>query len=1098
MSAAHAARDELERAETLRAALELWRGTPLAEREFDHFAQVELPPLLRDRLTAYQDLIDAELALGRHAGPVGELESLVDEHPFDERLRAQLARSLYAAGRQNDALESLREARRLFRDELGLELTPPLRELEHAILVHDSSLAAPRSRAARIDATRRFATILSAGLGDLETMDPEAMKELHDRLVDEATAIAERHDAATSRMPGGGVFVVFGLPTAHEDEALRAVRAAVELREAATPIPERPAIRIGVESGEVFAHASPGSELSVTGAPLIAARRLEQLAGAGEIVLGAATFRLVRGAVETAPVKRRSRGAHPLPAAFRLAAIVHGAPAIERRPDAPMVDREAELDVLLERFGAAREERRCAVVTVVGEAGMGKTRLAGELVERLRDEATVLVGRCVSYAEGATYLPVAEMLAHTGGNLTTVLGAAGSTGEEHLALRRHFESLARLRPLVLVVEDVHWAEPTLLDLVEYLGTHVSDAPLLLLCLARPELVVERPAWKAMSLAPLEREHTFELLVAIAGEDAGSRAVCARIADVAEGNPLYAEQLLADAAEGGTVGAVPPSLELLLASRLDRLPAGGRRLLQSAAVVGREFSLDALVALAPNANAGEIEDQLAGLAGRGLVRASSGGSFRFHHVLIRDVAYASLPKAERADLHERLADSLRDGPDELLGHHLEQAYRCRADLGRLDQHATRLADRAGTCLGTAGIQARKRGDVPAALKLLERAAELLPERDSFRLELLCELGIALRGAGRLAEAGTRLSAAADVGAVTGDRRAELRARLELANVRMFSEPGGRSQELLAAARVAIPVFEAARDDRSLSRAWRLTAYVEGAVRCQYGESMEAAERALVQCVRAGWSTSAVLGDLAAALYYGPTPVAAAIDRCRMLLEDADLSGEANVVAFLSGLEAMRGRFRHARRLVSRAEALYDDLGETALAHGNCGTVRGQLELLAGDPIAAEKALRASYDALASMGDRAYFATRAAELAEAVYQNGRHAEAWSLTETAATTGGSDDLPTQFLWRAVRAKLLAVYGRADEAEELARAALALTEGTDVLSLRATIVLDLAEVLGRSGRAHEAAAARLQALELFEQKGNLAGADRARATAA
>src|SRR5262249_10195556 len=214
-------------------------------------------------------------------------------------------------------------------------------------------------------------------------------------------------------------------------------------------------------------------------------------------------------------------------------------------------------------------------------------------------------------------------------------------------------------------------------------------------------------------------------------------------------------------------------------------------------------------------------------------------------------------------------------------------------------------------------------------------------------------------------------------------------------------------------------------------WRLMAYVEGAVRLRFAASIEAAERALVHYARGGSSSAACLGDLAAGLYYGPIPVAAATRRCRSLVESADLAGEANVVVFLAGLEAMRGRFAEARLLVDRAEALYDDLGEAALAHGNCGTVRGQIELLAGDPVAAEDALRTSYEALGLMGDRAYVATRAAELAEAVYRNGRLEEAWRLTETAEVTGGADDVPTQFLWRTVRAKLLACDGRLADAE-------------------------------------------------------------------
>src|SRR5262249_11859774 len=272
------------------------------------------------------------------------------------------------------------------------------------------------------------------------------------------------------------------------------------------------------------------------------------------------------------------------------------------------------------------------------------------------------------------------MLAQSGGDLGAVLGDSGSTGEELLALRLYFESLARARPLVLVLEDIHWAEPTLLDLVEHLRGHVVDAPLLVLCLARPELLEARPRWETLPLAPLEQKQTIELLDAVAGEDVESRSLHARIAEIAEGNPLYAEQLLADVTEGGTLESVPPPLDILLHSRVDRRSAGGRRLLQRAAVIGREFSLGAIAALTTQRSATELEGELAELTRRELVRGSAAGGFRFHHVLIRDVAYSGLPKAERAELHERLADWLVDGSDEIVGYHLQQAYPCRPRPG----------------------------------------------------------------------------------------------------------------------------------------------------------------------------------------------------------------------------------------------------------------------------------------------------------------------------------------------------------------------------------------------------------------------------------
>jgi tetratricopeptide (TPR) repeat protein len=340
-----------------------------------------------------------------------------------------------------------------------------------------------------------------------------------------------------------------------------------------------------------------------------------------------------------------------------------------------------------------------------------------------------------------------------------------------------------------------------------------------------------------------------------------------------------------------------------------------------------------------------------------------------------------------------------------------------------------------------------------------------------------------------------AAAAPDAAATGDRRAELRARLELANVCLLSYPGAGAAEILSAAQAGIPIFELTNDDRSLTRAWRLTAYVEGAVNCRYAVSAQAAERALAHCEGSGWSTAACLGDLAAALYYGPTPAAAGIARCRALLDGADLGGEANVLVHLAPLEAMQGNLDEARRLASRSREQYEDLGQSALAYVNCGEADGQIELLAGDAPAAARAFRESCRALEAIGERTYLATRATQLAEALYLTGERDEAERWLWLAESTAGSDDVPTQLGWRAIRAKLLAATGRGEEAVALAEEALRLARQTDALNFHARAALGLAEVLALCGREEESARVAGRALELFEQKGNIVGAASVRA---
>jgi DNA-binding SARP family transcriptional activator len=1081
---ARAATDIAARVSAARAALALWRGPPLPELVYEPFAGPALPPLEDERLSLYEDLVDAELSLGRHTQVLDEIEALLGVHPYDERLWQQLMVALYRSGRQADALEAFTKARRLFA-ELGLDPGPELRRRQRLILEQSSELDLPDLPASVLEPVRKTVTVLFAGLPEPSgEIDAEALHARHAEFTACVKTAVQYHGGTVERLGGDTVMGIFGLPAAHEDDALRALRAA-----AMAARTQAAGARYGVATGGVYAERSTGGELTVTGAAVIAARRLEQAARPGAILLSPPTHALVRDAVK---VERSSRGA----AVFRLLEIIEGAAPVRRRFDAPLIDRVPELAELHRAFTEATGAQGCCVMTVVGEAGIGKTRLARQLCDELADEARILVGRCVSYGKGATHLLLAEMLAEAGDDLDTALAGTTSTGEELIALRRYFESLARDRPLVLIFEDIHWAEPTLLDVIDYLGSRVDAAPILALCLSRPDLLEHRRDWRVgVRLQALDDDDTHAFIRALGGSP--EPGIDERIVGIAEGNPLYAEQLLAFAAERGTLDSVPPTLEGLLHSRLDRLAPEERHVLQRAAIVGREFTRDAVANLCTPEVVTTLDERLAAVAEAGLaVRA--GARFRFHHVLIRDAAYTSVPKAERAGLHERVADWLDGGPDELVGHHLEQAARYLLELDAGDGRAVQLAGAAGTRLGAAGLRAWKRGDAPAAVNLLGRAARLLPERDPLRLELMCELGVASRGAGDLKSAEDVLVAASESARAAGERRFELRGRLELANVRLFSDPGGRADDLLRVAHEAIEVFEAVGDDHGLARAWRLIGFVEGAMHCQYARSAEAVERALARERTTGWSTAAILGDLAAALFYGPTPVPRAIRRCNALLEGADLGGEANVLPFLAGLEAMHERFAAARTLLDRAERLYAELGQGTFGLAACSARRAGVELLAGDVVAAREAMQRHHAVLEQMGDRAGLATSAATLAAVSLLGGRPDEADSWSHVAEELASSEDVPTQFLSGAVRAKLLALEGDAAAAEALARHAVALSETTDSLSQRAEVLLDLADVLRLCGGPAPAAEAASRALDLYEQKKDRAGARRARALVA
>jgi DNA-binding SARP family transcriptional activator/tetratricopeptide (TPR) repeat protein len=1062
---ARAADDVSERAAKLREALDLWRGPPLADLAYEPFAALEIARLDELHLAAREDLIDAELELGQHSDLVPEIEALIRDHPFDERLRGQLMLALYRAGRQAEALDVYRATRRTLDEELGLEPGPALRELEQAILTHDPALdtARPTPSAA---ISRRTVTVVFASLAGEEQRDPESLG----GSIEPVEAAIEQHGGHAGFV-GDAAVGIFGAPMLHEDDALRAIRAAAALREAL------PGARIGVSTGEVLAAGE-----SVSGAPVNAARLLEQAARDGETLVAAATLRLVRDAVKVTRVKRRGR------VAFRLDELIPGAPGLARRLRTPLVDREVELAALRQAFETARDERRCVVFTGLGEAGIGKTRLARELVAHVRDEATVLVGRCVSYGEGATYLPLREMI---GEDFDAVFHAAGSTGEVFLATRRRFEELAQERPLLLVFEDAHWAEPTLLDLIEYLGAQSTGSPILALCLSRPDLLAERAGWTeigpSFELQPLTDDHAREL--------AGAQPHAERIVEIAEGNPLYVEQLAAYAEEGGAeaLDTVPGSIEALLASRLDRIAPDERAFAQRAAVVGRRFSPAAVGALGPVA-------ALPGLERAGFVHRA-GTLYRFHHVLVREVVYAGTPKAERAELHRRHADWLDaqpDGSEELVGYHLEQAAAYLRELGAPSEDVAQLSEQAGRRLGNAGIRAWKRGDAATAVNLLGRATALLSEHDSHRLELLCEFGRALRSAGSFAQAEAVLTEARDKAAAAGARSLELQAEMARLATRLSVGPEDGTEALLDFTKAAIPVLEEHGDDRALGRAWLNVATVLGPYRNRHAEAERAARRAIVHYRRADWPFAACLGTISHALVSGPTPVAEALSACRALLAEADLNGQANLLPPIGVLTAMQGDFVEALELVRRSSEIHSELGQPiAFEYGGRPAV-AQIELMAGDLQKAQEALEAGCRVLEQLGDRAYLATRRAMLADVLYRRGRCEEAADKARAAQSGSTSDDIATEWLWRSVEARLAARAGDFIRAQELIDEAVRMLGHTDDLTRRGTCWLDAAEVASLAGRRSDAAVAIKKAIRLFEKKGNQAATAQARTLSA
>jgi class 3 adenylate cyclase/tetratricopeptide (TPR) repeat protein len=974
-----------------------------------------------------------------------------------------------------------------------------------------------------------------------EQLDAETYRRVISRYFIEASRVFESHGGTVEKFIGDAVMAVFGIPVVHEDDALRAVRAAAELREALAglnaDLRERVGIelgvRVGVDTGEVVAGDPTEGQAFATGEAVVVAQRLEAAASSGEILIGKATHRLVRDAVLVEPVQLELKGLGARKA-WRLLGVVAGAPAFARRLDRPLVGRERELSLLEHAFRRAVDERSCHLFTVFGAAGVGKSRLVNEFVTRLEEDANVLTGRCVPYGEGMTFWPLREMIRQAAGigsktppdrarsqlagmlegdpdakavaeALTAVTGITEgeATTEETLwALRRLVERRAVERPHVLVFDDVQWAEPAFLDLIAQLADWTRAAPVLIICLARPELLDERPVWgggkvnaSAIQLEPLRGEELERLIENLLEGVAVPPETLETLRTAGEGNPLFVEEMLAILVEHGLDGPVetPPTIQALLAARIDRLDEGERDVLGRASVIGKTFSREALGALV---SPEQIEACLPALDRKDLIRRDQAAPpgdevYGFRHILIRDAAYNGLPKEQRAGLHERLADWIATARperefEEVLGFHLEQAHRYRSELSEETDELRKLAERAAGHLAAAGRRAIGRGDLAAAVSLLTRATILLRDDEDARLELAPDLGSALLEAGELARADAVLSRAVDAASARGNSRLEHMARLEHAAVRVRIDPQLGTPELRRTAERAIACFEELEDDVGLARAWLRLSDVHW-ISSQWGLRTEALERALVHARAAGSKRHErwILGTLGTSIYFGPMPMREAIRRYEDLLADAEGAPvlDARLRSLLGLAKAAIGEFEEGRAEYRRSRAALEEHGHRLLAA--LGTLAGGwIETLAGDFDAAEVELRWGCDELRAVGETASFSTLAAFLARTLYLRGSYAEAEEFVEASAAAARSEDLTTQVIVRGTDAKLRALREELTEAERLAREAVALAGRTDELALQGIARLDLAEVLRLSRREEEAAPAASEAAALFARK--------------
>jgi class 3 adenylate cyclase/tetratricopeptide (TPR) repeat protein len=987
-------------------------------------------------------------------------------------------------------------------------------------------LSAPIAHELRKTVTVVFCDVTgSTALG--ERLDPESLRRVLLRYFERMKEAVESHGGTVEKFVGDAVMAVFGVPRVHEDDALRAVRAAAQMRENFVALNQELAssygtqleARIGVNTGEVVTGTE---ERLATGDAVNVAARLEQAAQPGEVLLGEQTVRLARAWIVAEPVEllKLKGKREPVPA-WRLVSV---SPEVGvSRSRSPLVGRKQELLTLERAWKRACGERKCELVTVLGVAGVGKSRLVAEALERI--DASVVRARCLPYGEGITYWPVVEVLKQlesrraalgldraVSATLDGLLdGKAGSTDEIAWAFRKLLESVGEDSPLVAVFDDIQWGEEVFLDLLEHLAYLAAESPIFLVCMGRPELLDRRPGWGGgvLRLEPLAADETERLIDLRLCEQEVKSGVRKRIAAASGGNPLFVEEMAAMLLESGNSSIdVPPTIHALLEARLDQLEPAERAVLERAAVEGEIFHRGAVHALTRDES--RLTMRLTSLVRKGLIRPDRSqvdgeDAFRFGHLLIRDVAYGALPKVERAELHERFSLWLEaDGRaltelDEISGYHLEQAHKYRLELAPLDDHGRELARRAAERLRSAGTRALRRSDAPAAVNLLSRGLALLAPDDEVQLELLPDLGEALIQAGELTNANAVLADAIDAARTFGDRRVEWRAVIERTALETLTDPEHQPTERVRrTVERAVAELEQLADDGGLARA--LTVLADEQPGILDGRPM--LERALEHARRAGDEQlqAEIMVHIGVAVFFGPTHAEDVIRHLEGDLEWYMARGlrrsEAGALAGLAHAQAMRCRFDEARCLLARHRSIVEDLGQRHLG-GVFAWASAQVETLAGDPAAVERELRPAYESLANMGERVRLPQWAAARGQAALDQGHleEAETWAETaEKAAVGTASSQRPAL---PALRARILARRGECAEATRLAREAVALAEADPgFIDDHGFQLMNLADVLRSCGHVDEAATALKAALELFERKGNLAAAAMGRAS--
>ena len=1029
------------------------------------------------------------------------------------------------------------------------------------------ALSAPLGQASRRIVTVVFTDLVgSTALG--ERLDPETLRDLLDRYFDAMRVCLEHHGGTIEKYIGDAIMAVFGIPRAREDDALRAIRAAHEMGRALEELNEDLASgwrftlanRTGVYTGEIVAGDPATGQRLVTGDAVNTAARLQQAASGNEVLVGESTYRLVRhaGTFEATALVEAKGKAEPV-RAYRLVSIQE-APSIPRRLHTAIIGRSSELEALDAALDTSLKQQKCGFALVSGDPGVGKTRLVAELVRRWGERARVIRGRCPSYGEDMPFWAIADLIGDASGivegesteemrsridalcsgmshaeavsaRLASTMGLAPQafgTEEIFWAFRHLIEHLASARPLLLVVDDLQWADALLLEAISHVVSLFSaGAGALIICTARPEFAETQMDWVAhvasapvLDLAPLSATDTEQLVADLVGHGPLPPEVMTRLKSRSQGNPLFVEQIIAMwrddkilAGDGTAMNlsgssdafTIPSSIRALLMARLDGLAQLEREVLERGSIVGEAFHENVIRALGQEPGNIQIEGSLPILQTKRFIRPNSplldDDAWVFTHVLVRDAAYDGMLKRTRSMLHVRLADWLEqqagDRPEEheeIIAFHVEQAFRLGTELGSEDMATEQIGRRAASLLERCANRARDRMLDLTTSSFFERAAQCFPRQPTERQRLL---SLAAEAAWHASDLNRLAALLSTVATDETDMDGPTRMRMHLAQL-ANPESVGSNEERLAKTDRIIDEARSQNDVEGLAWALRLRAQYAG-----WLGHMSVARRASLEGVdaarRAGRRDLEIdsLAALAMDAIFDDSPIGETVEACLEALacHEDDISLEMALSRPLAVLTAMQGKLLDARRYLSRYRQLVQQFGETPHRKIMLCEIGGMVATIEGDPVRLEREVRPAYELLSDMQDTTLRCSYSAWLGHACASQGRFTEAITLSEESEHLSSADDYDAQSRWRSARGLAFAGQGRYAEAMALAKEALTVASSTDDLTLLGVALLDIAQISLQSGQMREARLNLHEAIQRFERKGNVASAERAMA---